>query len=165
MECTLRNLKQKSLTKAGERVTGADDCLRVSVGVSVQQYSVQCKGYNLIGVTTVEVSTARGTTQEAKYIERWPNTTSAWAGWSRFDIPVDRYDGLHSLLICTSSPWGFLPATRLASRKILIVQNIKKLTGPALWLLCGYNSTGLLSDKKQLIYRYCTRVVEYIPTG
>jgi hypothetical protein len=34
-------------------------------------------------------------------------------------------------------PWGFLPATRLASRKILIVQNIKKLTGPALWLLCG----------------------------
>jgi hypothetical protein len=23
--------------------------------------------------------------------DRWPNTTSAWAGWSRFDIPVDRY--------------------------------------------------------------------------
>jgi hypothetical protein len=21
-------------------------------------------------------------TQEAKYVERWPNTTSAWAGWS-----------------------------------------------------------------------------------
>jgi hypothetical protein len=31
--------------------------------------------------------------QEAKYVERWPNTTSAWAGWSRFDIPVDRYGG------------------------------------------------------------------------
>jgi hypothetical protein len=30
--------------------------------VSVQQYSVQCKGYNLIGVTTVEVSATRGTT-------------------------------------------------------------------------------------------------------
>jgi hypothetical protein len=29
--------------------------------------------------------------QEAKYMESWPNTTSAWAGWSRFDIPVDRY--------------------------------------------------------------------------
>jgi hypothetical protein len=27
--------------------------------------------------------------QEAKYVERWPNMTSAWAGWSRFDIPVD----------------------------------------------------------------------------
>jgi hypothetical protein len=45
-------------------------------------------------------------TQEAKYVERWPNTTSAWAGWSRFDIPVDRYGGVHSLLICTSSPLG-----------------------------------------------------------
>jgi hypothetical protein len=39
--------------------------------------------------------------QEAKYVESWPNTTSAWAGWSRFDIPVDRYGGVHSLLICT----------------------------------------------------------------
>jgi hypothetical protein len=29
--------------------------------------------------------------QEAKYVEGWPNTTSAWAGWSGFDIPVDRY--------------------------------------------------------------------------
>ncbi len=28
-----------------------------------------------------------------------------------------------------------------------------------------YDSTGLLSDKQQLIYRYCTRVMEYIPTG
>jgi hypothetical protein len=60
VECTLRNLKQKSLTKAGERATSAEDCRRVSV--SVQQYSVQCKGYNLIGVTTVEASETRGTT-------------------------------------------------------------------------------------------------------
>ncbi len=29
-------------------------------------------------------------TQEAKYLESWPSTTSAWAGWSRLDIPVDR---------------------------------------------------------------------------
>jgi hypothetical protein len=43
-------------------------------------------------------------TQEAKYVESWPNTTSAWAGWSRFD----------------------------ASRKILDEQNIKKRTGPVL---------------------------------
>jgi hypothetical protein len=48
--------------KAEERATSADDYRRVSVGVSVQQYSVQCKGYNLIGVTTVEVSTTRCTT-------------------------------------------------------------------------------------------------------
>ncbi len=45
-----------------------------------------------------------GKPQEAKYVERWPNTNSAWAGWSRFDIPVERYVGVHSLLICTSSP-------------------------------------------------------------
>ncbi len=38
------------------------------------------------------------THQEAKYVESWPNTTSAWAGWSRFDIPVDRHGGVHSLL-------------------------------------------------------------------
>jgi hypothetical protein len=60
MECTLQNLKQKSLTKAGERATNAEDCRRVSV--SVQQYSVQCKGYNLIGATTVEASETRSTT-------------------------------------------------------------------------------------------------------
>ncbi len=45
-------------------------------------------------------------TQEAKYIERWHNMTSAQADWSRFDIPVDRYGGVHSLLICTSRPLG-----------------------------------------------------------
>jgi hypothetical protein len=63
MECTLQNLKQK-ITYEGrrERATSSDDCQHVSVGVSVQQYSVQCKWYNLIGVTTVEVSTTRGTT-------------------------------------------------------------------------------------------------------
>jgi hypothetical protein len=54
--------------------------------------------------------------QEAKYVECWPNTTSAWAGWSRFDIPVDRYSGVHSLLICTSSPLGF-PTCHQASQQ------------------------------------------------
>jgi hypothetical protein len=39
-----------------------------------------------------------GEPQEAKYVEGWPDTTSAWAGWSRFDIPVDRCGGVHSLL-------------------------------------------------------------------
>ncbi len=45
-----------------ERATSADDCRHVSVGMSVQQYSVQCKGYNLFRVTTVEASDTRGTT-------------------------------------------------------------------------------------------------------
>ncbi len=43
-------------------------------------------GYNIPKYIEVKV-----TPHEAKYVERWPNTTSAWAGWSRFDIPVDRY--------------------------------------------------------------------------
>ncbi len=45
-----------------ERATSTEDCRHVSVGVSVQQYSVQCKGYNLIGVTTVEAKETRGVT-------------------------------------------------------------------------------------------------------
>jgi hypothetical protein len=49
-----------SLTRAKERATSACRCRRVSVGV--QRYSVQYKGYNLIGVTTVEGGAARGTT-------------------------------------------------------------------------------------------------------
>ncbi len=47
-----------------------------------------------------------GWTQEAKYVERWPSTTSAWSGWSRFDIPVDWYGGVHSLLRWPSRTLG-----------------------------------------------------------
>jgi hypothetical protein len=47
-----------------------------------------------------------GPSQESKYIESWPNTTSVWAGWRRFDIPVDRSDRVHSLLHCTSWALG-----------------------------------------------------------
>jgi hypothetical protein len=64
MKCTLQRSGQKTnlhLRRRKERATGSDDCRRVSVK-GVQKYSVQCKGYNLIGVTTVEVSAARGTT-------------------------------------------------------------------------------------------------------
>jgi hypothetical protein len=43
---------------AEEKATSAYGCRCVSV----QQYSVQYKGYNLIGVTTVEASATRGTT-------------------------------------------------------------------------------------------------------
>jgi hypothetical protein len=39
--------------------------------------------------------------EEAQYIESWPNTSSAWAGWSILYIPEDRYGGVHSLLQCT----------------------------------------------------------------
>ncbi len=90
-----------------------------------------------------------GTPQEAKYVESWPNTNSAWASWSRFDILADRYGGVHSMLICTSSTGtlGFLPATRLASREILIEQNFQKRTRPALCVLCGYAKTGSASCK------------------
>jgi hypothetical protein len=51
-----------SLTKAKERATSACSCRRVSVSESVQGYSVQYKGYNLVWVTTVEGGTTRGTT-------------------------------------------------------------------------------------------------------
>jgi hypothetical protein len=43
----------------------ADDTRRVSEGV--QKYSVQYKGYNMIGVTTVEGGTTRGTTALLNY--------------------------------------------------------------------------------------------------
>jgi hypothetical protein len=96
-------------------------------------------------------------TQEAKYVERVPSTTPAWAGWSRFDIPVDRYGGVNSLLICTSSILGFLPVTRLDSRIILIEQNIKKRTGLALCVFCDQNCTVCTVDmctEKCTVHKY-----------
>ncbi len=53
---------------------------------------------------------------------------------------IFRWIGIVEYIPCYSGPaehWGLLPATGLACRKILIGQNIKKLTWPALWLLCG----------------------------
>ncbi len=53
---------------------------------------------------------------------------------------IFQWIGLMEYIPCYSAPalhWGLLPATRLASRKILIEQNIKKRTGPALCVLCG----------------------------
>ncbi len=64
-------------------------------------------------------------TQEAKYVERWPNTTSAWAGLRRFDIPVNRYGEVHTLLICTSSPLGF-PTCHWASQQDNTLSKISK---------------------------------------
>ncbi len=54
-----------SLTRAKERATGVGECRRVSE--SVPKYSVQYKGYNLIGVTTVEGRATKGTTALVYY--------------------------------------------------------------------------------------------------
>jgi hypothetical protein len=45
--------------------------------------------------------------------------------------------GLVEFIPCYSATavyWGLIPVTRLASRKILIEQNIKRQTGPALYV-------------------------------
>ncbi len=65
--------------------------------------------------------------QETKYVERWPSTTSAWAGWSRFNIPVDRYGGVHSLLRWPSRTLGSLTCHwAIASRIKYLLSKISK---------------------------------------
>ncbi len=51
--------------------------------------------YRYMYCTLCHGSKAAVSTQEAKYVESWPDTTSAWAGRSLFDIPVDRKGGQH----------------------------------------------------------------------
>ncbi len=59
MECTLQNERKKSLTKANERGRPA----LVTADAWVYKGTVySTKGYNLIGVTTVEGGETRGTT-------------------------------------------------------------------------------------------------------
>jgi hypothetical protein len=75
--------------------------------------------------------------QEAKYVESWPNTTVP--GLAGADV-IFQWIGMVEYVPCYSARelhWCLLPATRLASRKLLIEQNIKKRTGPALCVLCG----------------------------
>jgi hypothetical protein len=51
-------------------------------------------------------------------------------------------------ILCYGGPaehWDLLPVTRIASSKILIEQNIKKRTGPALCVLCGRGPEGAVS--------------------
>jgi hypothetical protein len=53
---------------------------------------------------------------------------------------IFQWIGILEYIPCYGGPaehWGLLPATRLASREILIEENIKKRTGPALCVLCG----------------------------
>jgi hypothetical protein len=74
----------------------------------------------------------RALTQEAKYIQCWPNTTSAWAGWRNLIfqwIVMVEYISFYS---APAVHFGLLLAIRSASRKTLIEQNIKIRTGPAL---------------------------------
>jgi hypothetical protein len=108
---------------------------------------------------------ADSVTQEAKYVEQWPNTTSAWAGWSRFDILVDRYGGVHSLLICISSILGSPTCHRASQQEntYSIQQNTKKRTGPALWLLCECDGRGLKERSK--VYMKCITVQTYMVRG
>jgi hypothetical protein len=66
---------------------------------------------------------------------------------------IVQWIGVVEYILCYGGPaehWGPLPVTRLASRKILIEQNIKKRTGTALCVLCG-------RDTEQKIYGYIRR--------
>ncbi len=82
--------------------TGRGDDIRTLVSrgaknpICIKRKEIPDTNYVVLGPHNVR-------TQEAKYIESWPNTTSACAGWSRFDILVDKYGGVHSLLLYTSS--------------------------------------------------------------
>jgi hypothetical protein len=78
-----------SLTKAKERATSACSCRRVSV----QRNSVQYKGYNLIGVTTVEGSTTRGTTALVYWQLHNSLYTDAVQGWWSTPNWSDRRQG------------------------------------------------------------------------
>ncbi len=86
--------------------------------------------------------------------------TSAWAGWSRFDIPLNRYGGVHSLLFGTST-LGLLPVTRLASREILVEPNIKRQTGPALYVFSLLDWNTLCTDTCTSMYKFGFKLVWY----
>jgi hypothetical protein len=68
--------------------------------------------------------------------------------------------GMVEYIPCYGGPaehWGPLPATRLASRKILIEENIKKRTGPSLCVLCGW------SPLLYIVYTHtvATQIIQY----
>jgi hypothetical protein len=57
---------------------------------------------------------------------------------------IFQWIGVVQYIPCYGAPavhWGLLPATRLASRKILIEQNIQRRTGPALYVFSLLEST------------------------
>jgi hypothetical protein len=86
---------------AEERVTSAYGCQRVNVSVCVQQYSVHCKGYNLIGVTTVEASATGGTTALVYHLinsSLYTGTVQRW--WST----PNRFDGQQGCSQLSTNP-------------------------------------------------------------
>ncbi len=112
LSCSRWNVHRKSwmkvsLTKAGKRVTSMCSCRHVSV--SVQRFSVQYKGYNLVGVTTLEEGAMIGTTA----LVNWQLQSSLYTGavqgyWSTPDWS-DRRQGcrqvstvLHFRQMCVS---------------------------------------------------------------
>ncbi len=60
---------------------------------------------------------------------------------------------------------GLLPATRLASRKILIEQNIKKRTAPALCVLCGFWSDQIVSQRIHIIHPTFHTLISWVGGG
>ncbi len=125
MECTLRKLKQKSLTKGGERATSAEDCRRVSVGVCAQQYSVQCKGYNLIGVTTVEAS-------ETTALVYWQINSSLYTGAVQVLCSVVEYTpaGLTVSRGVASSPHAYPFLCLIAWHRTFSISNLSNIMFP-----------------------------------
>ncbi len=87
-------------------------CTYMSQKRMCNQYTMYiCWAYNRVFLLDAPCQTPGGgewrvIAQEAKYVESWPSTTSARAGWSRFDIPMDSYGGVHSLLLCSSIALG-----------------------------------------------------------
>ncbi len=50
--------------------------------------------------------------RDYRYTRVLAHTTSAWAGWSRFDIPVDRYGGVQYIpcYVAPAEHWvSYLP--------------------------------------------------------
>jgi hypothetical protein len=93
---TKNHLRRRKKVRLALRTAGR-------VSVSVQQYSVQCKGYNLIGVTTVEASETRGTTalvycliSSSLYtgtVQGWWSTPPIGLTVSRGEVHPNWFDG------------------------------------------------------------------------
>jgi hypothetical protein len=69
---------------------------------------------------------------------------------------------------CNSAPavhWNLLPVTRLASRKILVEQNIKKRTGPALCVLRSHYPPAPPTREMQLLQEEPVPIMEIAATG
>ncbi len=98
----------KNIYMCGRAVRTAVETVLIYYWIHSAVYTdetVYCTG-SVHRVLKYVVHWSQPTSKRLKYLESWPSTTSAWAGWSRFDIPVGRYGGVHFLLICTSCILG-----------------------------------------------------------